>query len=39
MVVDNPQWGRKVEQSIQPPKPTVRILVKVSDREMSEVAA
>ena len=39
LVVDNPQWGRKVEQSIQPPKPTVRILVKVSDREISEVAA
>jgi hypothetical protein len=30
LVVDNPQWGRKVERSIQPPKPTVRILVKVS---------
>jgi hypothetical protein len=39
LVVDNPQWGRKVERSIQPPEPTARILVKVSDSEISEVAA
>jgi hypothetical protein len=32
LVVDNPHWGRKVEQSILPPKPTVRILVKTDGR-------
>jgi hypothetical protein len=38
LVVDNPRWGRKVKQSIQPPKPTARILVKTDGRGQ-EVAA